>query len=87
MNLTTLTQVVPAIDAESIGAAIRRRRRRMALSLDDVCDRAGISKAYLSSIERGVVPPPRPAMLAAIEEVLGLDALALFILIPVVRCG
>jgi transcriptional regulator with XRE-family HTH domain len=40
-------------DDESIGARIRRLRRSRGLSLDQAAGLAGISKPYLSRLERG----------------------------------
>jgi DNA-binding XRE family transcriptional regulator len=40
-------------DEESIGARIRRCRRARGLSLDQAAGLAGISKPYLSRLERG----------------------------------
>ena len=42
----------------TLGEKIRRSRRRLALSLDDLASRSGISKAYLSLIETGRVANP-----------------------------
>lgn len=56
----------------TLGEKIRRSRRRLAMSLDDLASRSGISKAYLSLIETGrVVNPPSDEKLMRIEESLG----------------
>ncbi|MBC7821129.1 MAG: helix-turn-helix domain-containing protein, partial [Planctomycetaceae bacterium] len=44
---------------EALGPKLRRQRRRLGLTLDDLAAKAGISKPYLSLIETGrVVNPP-----------------------------
>lgn len=40
-----------------VGALIRARRRHMALTLQELCDRAGISVGHLSQIERDRATP------------------------------
>jgi repressor LexA len=57
---------------ESLGAQIRRQRRRLGLTLDDLAGRTSISKPYLSLIETGRVPnPPSDDKLSRIEQTLG----------------
>lgn len=57
---------------ETIGAQIRRQRRRLGLTLDDLAARSSISKPYLSLIETGRVPnPPSDEKLSRLEQVLG----------------
>lgn len=57
---------------ESMGTKIRRLRRRMGLTLDELSGRTGISKPYLSLIETGRVPnPPSDEKLRRIEQALG----------------
>lgn len=57
---------------EAIGSKIRRRRRRMGLTLDDLAGRTSISKPYLSLIETGRVPnPPSDEKLKRLEQSLG----------------
>ncbi|MCW2763756.1 MAG: LexA repressor [Marmoricola sp.] len=60
---------------QPLGPRIRRARRRLALSLDELAQRVAISKAYLSLIETGrVTNPPSDDKLRRIEEVLGFAA-------------
>ena len=60
---------------EAFGAAIRRRREEMDLTLDRLAARTGISKPYLSNIETGHTPgPASPEKLARIAKTLKLDA-------------
>lgn len=57
---------------EPMGAKIRRQRRRLGLTLDELAVRSGISKPYLSLIETGRVPnPPSDEKLSRLEQVLG----------------
>jgi repressor LexA len=57
---------------EPMGAKIRRQRRRLGLTLDDLAGRTGISKPYLSLIETGRVPnPPSDEKLVRLEQTLG----------------
>ncbi|MFN4242279.1 MAG: LexA family transcriptional regulator [Tepidisphaerales bacterium] len=56
---------------ESLGAHLRRQRRRLGLSLDDVRRLTGISKPYLSLVETGKTrSPPSDEKLRKLEEVL-----------------
>lgn len=57
---------------EPMGTKIRRQRRRLGLTLDDLAARSAISKPYLSLIETGRVPnPPSDEKLSRLEQVLG----------------
>jgi repressor LexA len=57
---------------EPLGPKIRRQRRRLGLTLDELAGRTGISKPYLSLIETGRVPnPPSDEKLRRIEQSLG----------------
>lgn len=57
---------------EPMGTKIRRQRRRLGLTLDDLAVRSGISKPYLSLIETEKVPnPPSDEKLTRLEQVLG----------------
>src|SRR6476619_7213267 len=57
---------------EALGPKIRRQRRRLGLTLDDLAGRTGISKPYLSLIETGRVPnPPSDEKLRRLEQTLG----------------
>src|SRR5205807_2578144 len=59
---------------EPMGAQIRRQRRRLGLTLDDLAGRTGISKPYLSLIETGRVPnPPSDEKLRRLEHTLGFN--------------
>ena len=57
---------------ESLGKEIRKQRRRLGLTLDELSGRTGISKPYLSLIETGRVPnPPSDEKLQQLEQTLG----------------
>src|SRR5215475_5789965 len=57
---------------EALGTKLRRQRRRLGLTLDELAGRTGISKPYLSLIETGRVPnPPSDEKLRRLEQALG----------------
>lgn len=57
---------------EALGPKLRRRRRRLGLTLDDLAVQVSISKPYLSLIETGRVPnPPSDEKLSRLEKTLG----------------
>src|SRR5437868_7341627 len=57
---------------EPLGPKLRRQRRRLELTLDELAGRTGISKPYLSLIETGRVPnPPSDEKLRRLEQTLG----------------
>src|SRR5436190_16713409 len=56
----------------TMGQQLRRQRRRLGLTLDELAGRVSISKPYLSLIETGRVPnPPSDEKLRRLEQVLG----------------
>jgi SOS-response transcriptional repressor LexA len=60
---------------ESLGPKLRRQRRRLGFTLDELASRTGISKPYLSLIETGRVPnPPSDEKLRRLEQTLGFSA-------------
>ncbi len=57
---------------ETLGPKIRKQRRRLGLTLDELAGRAAISKPYLSLIETGRVSnPPSDEKLRRLEQTLG----------------
>ena len=57
---------------EALGPKLRRQRRRLGLTLDELAGRTGISKPYLSLIETSRVPnPPSDDKLRRLEQSLG----------------
>ncbi|HMB96792.1 MAG TPA: XRE family transcriptional regulator, partial [Tepidisphaeraceae bacterium] len=60
---------------EPLGPKLRRQRRRLGLTLDELAGRTGISKPYLSLIETSRVPnPPSDEKLRRLEQTLGFTA-------------
>src|SRR5688572_4690544 len=59
----------------SMGKIIRRARLRLALTLDELAQKSGVSKAYLSLIENGRLNnPPSDEKLLQLERALELPA-------------
>lgn len=57
---------------ELLGPKLRRQRRRLGYTLDELAGKTGISKPYLSLIETGrVKSPPSDEKLRRLEHVLG----------------
>jgi repressor LexA len=55
----------------SLGQIIRNKRERLGLTLDEVCNRVGFSKPYLSTIETSKVKnPPSDELLKKLEKIL-----------------
>src|SRR3954465_14410920 len=60
---------------EPLGPKLRRQRRRLGFTLDELAGRTGISKPYLSLIETGrVANPPSDEKLRRLEQTLGFTA-------------
>src|SRR5215204_4632703 len=60
---------------EAIGPKLRKQRRRLGLTLDELAGRTGISKPYLSLIETGrVKSPPSDEKLRRLEQSLGFNS-------------
>ena len=56
---------------EPLGTKLRRQRRRLGFTLDELAGKTGISKPYLSLIETGRVPnPPSDEKLRRLEHAL-----------------
>lgn len=53
----------------SIGRQLRERRRRLNLTLDDVAAKTGLTKGYLSQVERDLSSPSVAALLAICNAV------------------
>src|SRR5450432_3721832 len=63
------------MENEALGPKLRRRRRRLGLTLDELAGRTGISKPYLSLIENGrVTNPPTDEKLRRLEQSLGFSS-------------
>src|SRR5688572_14994737 len=66
---------VEPLGMDSLGTKLRRQRRRLGLTLDELAGQTGISKPYLSLIETGRVPnPPSDEKLRRLEQTLGFGA-------------
>ena len=54
---------------EPLGTKLRRQRRRLGFTLDELAGKTGISKPYLSLIETGrVANPPSDEKLSRLEQ-------------------
>ena len=62
---------------QTFGSRVRELRRARGLSQEELADRAGLHRTYLSGIERGQRNPSLKNI-AAIAETLGLGLSALF---------
>ncbi|MHC4122018.1 MAG: XRE family transcriptional regulator [Planctomycetota bacterium] len=59
----------------SLGQIIRKRREELNLTLDEISNKAGFSKPYLSTIETGKVKnPPGDELLVKLEKILGFES-------------
>ncbi len=59
----------------SLGQIIRKEREQLHLTLDEVSNRIGFSKPYLSTIETGKVKnPPSDELLTKLEKILEFDS-------------
>ena len=72
-----LTQGVSKVP-HFFGETIRDLRTAQKLGLRETATKAGISRAYLSSIERGKESPPRPEVIKEMARVLASDPDILF---------
>jgi transcriptional regulator with XRE-family HTH domain len=61
---------IEAIYGERLGARIKELRRRRGLTLDDLAERAGVSRAMISKVERGEKNPTL-VVTAKVAEGLG----------------
>jgi transcriptional regulator with XRE-family HTH domain len=61
-----------------VGAALREQRRRLNLTLETVAQRAGITKGFLSEVERDKAAPS-VATLMRLREALSLSVASMFI--------
>jgi transcriptional regulator with XRE-family HTH domain len=68
----------PATDAESLGQALRAARLGHGLTLRQVAERSGLSRTFISQVERGEVSPS-VASLTKIAEALSIHLAELFL--------
>ena len=62
---------------QQIGSAIRRLRQRKGMTLETLATRTGVSKSYISKIERGLQSPPI-STLSNIARALGTEITEFF---------
>ena len=60
------------MNVAALGARIATRREALRLDQDEVAEKAGLSRAYISRLERGIVPNPKVCDLAAVARALGM---------------
>jgi phage repressor protein C with HTH and peptisase S24 domain len=59
----------------SLGQIIRSKREELDMTLDEVANKTGFSKPYISTIETGRVKnPPSDSLLMKLEQVLGFES-------------
>jgi transcriptional regulator with XRE-family HTH domain len=63
--------------AVHFGAAVRRHRELLRLNQEELAERAGIDRTYISGVERGVRNPTLEVM-QRISQALGADLDVLF---------
>lgn len=61
-------------EKEPIGVTIRRRRRQLGLTLDDLSEKIAVSKPYLSKLETSRNATPTDRMIRQLATALDLDA-------------
>lgn len=63
--------------AASFGPAVRRHRELLRLSQEDLADRSGLDRTYISGVERGIRNPTLQVM-QKLADALGVDLDVLF---------
>lgn len=61
----------PAIDLRRLGENVRFRRHGKGWALNDLAEKSGIGKAYISDLENGVAGKPNIQYVFAISNALG----------------
>ncbi len=69
----------PNSSAQSFGEFIREARRSRGWTGEELADRAGVRKGYVSGIENGKVRPPKDWLVIVLAKQLKLDAVDLLI--------
>lgn len=64
--------IPPVSVSSSFGERVRSRRAKADMSQEDLAARVGISRVYLSQIERGVAPNVSPEVRRKLSDELGL---------------
>jgi transcriptional regulator with XRE-family HTH domain len=65
------------LDVRTIGKRVADRRIELHLEQEDLADRAGLSRAYISRLENGIVKNPKVFDLEQVALALGLPLTAL----------
>ena len=65
--------------SQEFGRKFRRWRKEAGLTMGDVARRLELSIPYISDIERGTRPPPRPELLEKAARIIGQDPHDVFI--------
>lgn len=75
MNTVTLCHMGTSkrLDVAGIGQRLLERREHLRLGQEELADRASLSRAYISRLERGVVPNPKLVDLAQVADALGMS--------------
>lgn len=60
------------LDVGAIAVRLKARREALHWNQDEVAERARVSRAYVSRLERGIVPNPKTTELSQVAEALGL---------------
>jgi transcriptional regulator with XRE-family HTH domain len=60
--------------ANIFGCALKRHRRRLAWSQEDLAEASGVAARTISDLERGVAQQPRSATVRMLAEALGLSS-------------
>lgn len=62
------------MDTESLGETLRRWRKRRGVTLEQVFHATGLKIAYISKLERGILPPPRVDTFFRLMRVYGVSS-------------
>jgi transcriptional regulator with XRE-family HTH domain len=66
-----------AFDVAELGRRLASRREELRLDQDAVAERARLSRAYISRLERGIVPNPKVGDLLLVAGALNVPIIAL----------
>lgn len=75
--MTIATSFPETICATMLAARLKRHRLRMAWSLEELAERAGVSRSTLHHLEHGTTPQPRLLTLHRVARALGIAVEAL----------
>lgn len=63
---------------DSIGSYLKNQRKLHSLSLNDVCERTGITTTRLNRIERNLINEPSPGVLKKLSALYKVDIIFLY---------